>query len=139
MDINTVVEIVEASNDISALTKEKIKLLLEKVQTNINILKIRDDVFELYLHSKEIQNFFDDDISDVDILLNVIFDIPDVADYVSKYDQVDDEDEDDKDQSECRNEIIIRELSNINFVSLVNMVISVTSLLFIVNSFFNQN
>ncbi len=139
MDINTVVEIVEASNDISALTKEKIKLLLEKVQTNINMLKIRDDVFELYLHSKEIQNFFDDDISDVDILLNVIFDIPDVADYVSKYDQVDDEDEDDKDQSECRNEIIIRELSNINFVSLVNMVISVTSLLFIVNSFFNQN
>lgn len=127
MNINKVTEIVEDTTTISELTKEKLKFLLEKIQTNINILKINDDILEVYLHMKEIQTFFDDDIPDTDILLNVLFGIPEISEFLPDDDDADDNDEQ-YDSISLRKDLS-HDLNNLYIMTTINTILSFTSIL----------
>ena len=85
MKIAELLPIIEECNGVtySTLTSKRLTDLLELLETKLNVIGINDDVFDLYVNLNDVCEFFSEDVSDAGILFNIIFDIPEVKEYIS--------------------------------------------------------
>jgi len=112
MKITDLQDVIETDDSLSILSKEKISNFVIEIIAKMNVIKINDDVFEIFIHMNDIEEFFIDVIKDVDIMCNVIFSIPSVKAYlatkthtIEEDDEVEVEEEDEEEDEEVEVEV----------------------------------
>jgi hypothetical protein len=147
MKITDLPDVIQQDTSLSVLTKETLLHFVERLMSKMNVIMINDDIFEIYLHMNEIEAFFIDDLQDVDIMCNVIFDIPSARVYLAtRISDIDIDEESDIQSTVVLNEegdndsdypidlieydFISDTLTVIKIVVITNLMISTISLLF---------
>lgn len=138
MNLVDVVQNVDANTDTSLLTREKIKSLLVKIIENVDKLKINSDVYEIYIHFQEIVDFFEEEVPDADILLNIFFDIPEIKDYImmSNGEEQDENIKEEEEEEGHMNSQVVDKLNTLILLIGFNMMLSFTNV--VIHVFYNK-